>query len=179
MLYYLAANKSIQDRLRKEINENIGKDDRIDFDVLNDLPYLDQVFLGITNRLLCELKFLKKDLWVLRISFSQRYIKKLSFLLIQLETLRINPPAGVSSKVCTNSTELKDYNGTIVPIAKGTTVQIPIYCFHHDERFYKEPETFNPDRFSEDNGGIKAYRDMGVFLGFLDGPRQCLGKIIQ
>lgn len=46
MLYYLAANKSIQDRLRKEINESVGDNGRIDSDVLNDMIYMDQVLHG-------------------------------------------------------------------------------------------------------------------------------------
>lgn len=46
MLYYLAANKSTQDKLRKEINDNIGKNGRIDLDALNDMPYMDQAFHG-------------------------------------------------------------------------------------------------------------------------------------
>lgn len=93
------------------------------------------------------------------------------------ETLRINPPSGISSKVCTSATELTDYEGNTVPIEKGMIVQIPIYCFHHDERVYSDPETFDPDRFSPENGGIKAYKDKGAFIPFLDGPRQCLGKL--
>ncbi|KAJ6638130.1 putative cytochrome P450 28a5, partial [Pseudolycoriella hygida] len=136
ILYHLGANKSVQDKLRQEINENVGKDGRIDLDVLNEMEYLDQVFH---------------------------------------ETLRINPPAGMSSKVCTVATELRDYEGNILPIEKGIVVQIPVYCIHHDERFYPEPEKFDPDRFSAANGGLKTYRDKGVFLGFLDGPRMCLG----
>lgn len=47
MLYYLAANKSIQDRLRKEINDNVGENGRIELDTLNDMEYMDQVFHGI------------------------------------------------------------------------------------------------------------------------------------
>lgn len=89
----------------------------------------------------------------------------------------MNPPAGMTSKVCTAATELTDYNGNPVAIEKGMIVQIPIYCIHHDSRFYPDPETFNPDRFSSANGGLKAYKDKGVFLGFSDGPRICLGKV--
>ncbi|XP_037035085.1 probable cytochrome P450 28a5 isoform X2 [Bradysia coprophila] len=136
MLYYLAANKSVQNRLRKEIYDNIGKNGRIEFDVLNDMKYMDQVFH---------------------------------------ETLRKNPPNGIAAKVCTISTNLTDYEGNAVPIEKGMVVQIPTYCFHHDDRIYSNPEVFNPDRFSSENGGLKAYKDKGAFLGFLDGPRQCFG----
>lgn len=101
-------------------------------------------------------------------------VKTLTFS-YTIETLCIDPPVGISSKVCTIATELKDYKDKPVAIEKGTIVQIPIYCIHHDERFYPEPETFNPDRFGSENGGVKAYKDKGVFLGFLDGPRICLG----
>jgi len=136
MLYYLAANKSIQDRLRKEINDNVGENGRIDIDALSEMEYLDQVFH---------------------------------------ETIRINPPAGITSKVCTIPTELTDYKDNILPIEKGMIVQIPIYCIHHDPEHYPAPEVFNPDRFSAENGGLKHYKDKGVFLGFSDGPRICLG----
>jgi len=136
MLYYLAANKSVQDKLRKEVNANVGENGRFDVDVLNEMQYMDQVFH---------------------------------------ETLRINPPAGISSKVCTIPTELTDYKDKTLSIDKGIVVQIPIYCIHHDPEIYPEPEVFNPDRFSPENGGLKAYKDKGAFLGFLDGPRICLG----
>lgn len=45
-----------------------------------------------------------------------------------------------------------------------------------DERFYDEPGKFKPERFSEENGGVKKYKDMGVYFPFGDGPRICLGK---
>lgn len=50
MLYYLATNKSIQDRLRKEVNDNVDDNGRIDLDVLSDLEYMDQAFHGIGNK---------------------------------------------------------------------------------------------------------------------------------
>lgn len=36
-------------------------------------------------------------------------------------------------------------------IEKGKNFYIPIYGIHHDDRYYKNPEAFNPDRFSEEN----------------------------
>ena len=40
----LARNKHVQDKLRVEINRNCDKDGKINFEVLNELPYLDQVW---------------------------------------------------------------------------------------------------------------------------------------
>lgn len=34
---------------------------------------------------------------------------------------------------------------------------------------------FIPERFDAVHGGVKAFRDRGVFIPFGDGPRQCLG----
>lgn len=42
--YELAKNKNVQEKLRKEINDNIMKHGKLDADVINEMPYLDQVF---------------------------------------------------------------------------------------------------------------------------------------
>lgn len=91
------------------------------------------------------------------------------------ETLRISPAIGFLTRLCTETNELRDYDGRMVTIEKGTPIQIPIYSIHHDADWYPDPEIFDPDRFSPDNGGVKKFRDLGVFLGFGDGPRMCLG----
>lgn len=59
---------------------------------------------------------------------------------------------------------------------KNDVILIPAYSLHHDESIYEEPELFKPERFLPENGGLKSYRDRGVFLAFGDGPRVCLGK---
>lgn len=67
-----------------------------------------------------------------------------------------------------NSTRIanKPYKvpNTDITIPKGMRAYIPIYAFHHDERFYKNPEEFDPERFSEDNENAAR-----TFLGFGDG----------
>lgn len=50
---------------------------------------------------------------------------------------------------------------------------IPIYGLHHDPDFYPQPLEFRPERFL--HGGLKRYQQQGVFLGFGNGPRQCVG----
>lgn len=43
-----------------------------------------------------------------------------------------------------------------------------------DDRYFENPEAFNPDRFSEENKGSIT---KATFLPFGDGPRGCLGKL--
>lgn len=98
-------------------------------------------------------------------------LKKIN--IFSLETLRIKPPIGLMSKMCTEPTELTDQNNKKVRIEKGITVAIPVYSIHNDAKYYSSPEEFNPDRFAE-NGVLKSFQDNGVYLGFSDGPRICL-----
>jgi len=57
-------------------------------------------------------------------------------------------------------------------IKKGTKVLIPAYAIHHDYRYYPDPETFDPERFSPEE---KAKRPNGTYMPFGDGPRLCIG----
>lgn len=93
------------------------------------------------------------------------------------ETLRLNPPASFSVKRCTEECEISythdDKNK--VKIVPGTVMVIPIFDIHRDPENYENPLEFYPERFDEENGGIKGFRDRGVQLSFGDGPRICLG----
>lgn len=60
-------------------------------------------------------------------------------------------------------------------VKKRMTVCISIYSIHHDEENYSNPETFDLERCSAENGGLKTFKDKGVYLAFGDGPRICLG----
>lgn len=68
----------------------------------------------------------------------------------------------------------KDY---IVPnsgkqISKGMRAFIPIYSIHHDPDIYSNPEIFDPNRFTPEE---RRKRHPMSFLGFGDGPRNCIG----
>lgn len=68
----------------------------------------------------------------------------------------------------------KDYPvpGTNTVLPSGSTVFIPAYAFHHDPKYYPEPEVFKPERFTAE---AKLARDNVAFLAFGDGPRNCIG----
>lgn len=54
----------------------------------------------------------------------------------------------------------------------GDGLWVPIYAIHHDPQYFKDPETFNPERFSDDNkGDIRPFS----FMPFGIGPRNCIG----
>lgn len=70
---------------------------------------------------------------------------------------------------------VKDYKvpGTEYSVQAGQMVIIPTYSIQRDERFFKDPLTFDPDRFAEDRRDeIPPF----AFLPFGDGPRVCIGQ---
>lgn len=53
-----------------------------------------------------------------------------------------------------------------VILQKGTSIFISVYGIHHDSDIYENPETFNPDRFLQEN---IAQRHPMSFLPFGQG----------
>lgn len=86
--------------------------------------------------------------------------------------MRFLPPVHVLNRICT-----KDYEvpGTDLLLKKGQKVVIPVLGIHKDEEYYPDPDTFNPDRFSEKNS---AERNPVTFLPFGFGPKNCIGELI-
>jgi len=89
--------------------------------------------------------------------------------IVFLETLRKYPPLITLFREATQDYKVPD--DTLV-IEKGTKILIPAYAIHHDYRYYPDPETFDPERFSPEE---KAKRPNGTYMPFGDGPRLCIG----
>ncbi|KAF5286959.1 hypothetical protein FQR65_LT12418 [Abscondita terminalis] len=85
------------------------------------------------------------------------------------ETLRKYPPLSTLRRVC-----IKDYKipGTDITIDKGTSVMIPTLGLHYDTDVYPNPNSFDPDRFSDES---KKNRHSFMYLPFGAGPKTCLG----
>ncbi|XP_055635074.1 probable cytochrome P450 28d1 [Toxorhynchites rutilus septentrionalis] len=90
------------------------------------------------------------------------------------ETLRLHAIIPVLAKRCTEDVELTGPKDRKIRITAGTTVTIP-YFVQFDPLYYDEPEKFKPERFAPETGGVKPYREKGVYFPFGDGPRMCLG----
>lgn len=59
-------------------------------------------------------------------------------------------------------------------IERGTPVFIPVYGLHRDEKYYPDPERFDPDRFSAENSAGKTFLER-PYLPFGSGQRLCMG----
>lgn len=93
------------------------------------------------------------------------------------EALRLSPAAMFSVKRCTEECDVAYTNDgkKSIRIEKGTVMTIPIYDIHRDPENYENPLEFIPERFNEENGGVKEFQNKGMLLVFGDGPRICLG----
>jgi len=62
--------------------------------------------------------------------------------------------------------------GESLVIEKGQMIILPAYSIHNDPKYYPNPGTFDPERFSTEE---KAKRRNGTYIPFGDGPRLCIG----
>lgn len=83
--------------------------------------------------------------------------------------MRKYPPIATLIRQTKNDYTFADSKATV---EAGTLVLIPAYSVHHDADVYPEPERFDPDRFTPE--AVKS-RPHEAFLGFGDGPRNCIG----
>jgi cytochrome P450 len=58
-------------------------------------------------------------------------------------------------------------------VRSGTTVLIPIHHIHHDERWWPDPETFDPTRFI---GDAAKHWPRSAYLPIGGGRRICIGQ---
>ena len=66
-------------------------------------------------------------------------------------------------------------NGYFIP--QETPVLVNYYSLTRDERYWSEPEQFNPYRFLNDNGKLRKNL-LEKFYPFGIGPRRCLGEYL-
>jgi cytochrome P450 len=80
------------------------------------------------------------------------------------ETLRMYPPAWAIGREAVRATEVGGQR-----VARGTTVLISPWVLHRDPRFWDEPESFRPERWSNGTAPRHAYLPFGA------GQRVCIG----
>jgi cytochrome P450 len=84
------------------------------------------------------------------------------------EALRLYPPFWMIDRMAIAD----DSVGNVV-IRRGSTVIVYVYGAHHARRFWKNPENFDPERFSKEEMKVRA---PFTFLPFGGGPRVCIGQ---
>ena len=88
-------------------------------------------------------------------------------LYVVSETHRMYPTVSFLFRKCNKPFFVPDTKCTVEP---GTVINIPVYCLQHDEKYFPDPYTFDPERFAEGKTIQKC-----TFLPFGDGPRICIG----
>lgn len=84
--------------------------------------------------------------------------------------MRKYPPVAIHNRECTKSYKIPDTN---VTIEKGFMVVIPVHALQNDQKYFPNPERYDPERFSGENA---LHKFQYIYSPFGEGPRQCIGK---
>jgi len=84
------------------------------------------------------------------------------------EALRLYPPAWLITRKAAEEDEIEGYR-----IPKGALIIISPYVIHRHPKYWENPLTFDPERFSEARG--KSHPRY-AYIPFGGGPRLCIGS---
>lgn len=84
------------------------------------------------------------------------------------EVLRKHPPAPMIERTTIDPLKFGDID---IPI--GTSILLAPFVTHHTEKYFPNPQKFDPDRFLPEN---MAKRPAYAYLPFSHGPRNCIGQ---
>src|SRR5215469_1758958 len=84
------------------------------------------------------------------------------------EALRLYPPGWLLSRRTVQPDVLSGFD-----IPAGANVLLPLYLLHRHPRYWKDPDTFFPERFAPDHD---AERPRFAYMPFAAGPRHCIGE---
>src|SRR5262249_52385590 len=85
------------------------------------------------------------------------------------ESLRMYPPVASIGRDTAEDIELGGY---LLP--KGTSLIVNTYAMHHNPKYFIDPESFIPERFSKDR---ETDMPRYGYLPFGAGPRICIGNM--
>ena len=83
------------------------------------------------------------------------------------EAMRIYPPAYTLFREPTEPVTVAGYD-----VPEATTLALPQWVVHRDERWYDDPEEFRPERWAD---GSNRDRPEYAYFPFAGGPRRCVG----
>ncbi|MGH8517080.1 MAG: cytochrome P450, partial [Panacagrimonas sp.] len=84
------------------------------------------------------------------------------------ETLRLYPPVWLFSRRAIEDDRLGPYR-----VPAGADLFVCPYLLHRDPRHWRDPETYDPDRFTPE---AEASRHRFAFIPFSAGARHCIGE---
>jgi cytochrome P450 len=86
------------------------------------------------------------------------------------EALRMYPPGWLLSRRTIGPDTLSGYE-----VPPGTDVLLCLYLLHRHPRYWKEPESFRPERFDAEH---ESERPRFAYMPFAAGPRHCIGETL-
>lgn len=133
LAYELMVDPDCQTKLQKEIDELNKKVDGkpVNYDQVQGMKYMDQV--------VCETLRKWPSPMLDRLASIQIYSRNWKHLVNIF-------------RACNKDFEL-EYDGKKILIEKGRSFYVPLAGLHFDERYYENPDKFDPERFSEENRG--------------------------
>ncbi len=87
------------------------------------------------------------------------------------ETLRLRSPVAMNARTAVADDDLMGFR-----VNAGDVVMPFFYAVHRHPEFWKDPEKFDPDRFTADQNRA---RDPWTYLPFAAGSRQCIGNMFS
>jgi cytochrome P450 len=87
------------------------------------------------------------------------------------ETMRLYPPVWSIIRVAAAEDEISGHK-----VMPGDKIVLCSYIVHHSERYWDDPETFDPSRFSPEN---MKKRGPYTYLPFSAGKRACIGGALS
>ncbi|XP_041474087.1 cholesterol 24-hydroxylase-like isoform X1 [Lytechinus variegatus] len=94
-------------------------------------------------------------------------ITQMQYLTLVLkESLRITPPGSMLNRILPHEMDLCGYK-----VPKDTIVLLPIYGIGRNEKYFKNPDTFDPERFTRDEDS-----PLFAYVPFSMGSRSCIGQ---
>jgi len=100
---------------------------------------------------------------------TSEIISQLKYLdMVIKESLRVYPSVPTIGRKLTEDVVI---NGVNIP--KGTNIGIVIYALHHNRKYWKDPEVFDPERWNPDT---MEERDPYLYVPFSAGSRNCIGQ---
>jgi cytochrome P450 len=86
---------------------------------------------------------------------------------VMMEGLRLYPPFWMIDRMAVSDDRVGD-----IEIPRGSTLIVYVYGAHHAARYWENPESFDPERFTNANNKL---RTPFTHLPFGGGPRGCIG----
>lgn len=128
------------------------------------------VNVDIQDRLYDEIKMVKQQLAGKPLTYE--ILQNMKYLdMVVSEILRRWTVIPFTDRSVNKAYNIELKNGKTVNLKVGDALYIPVVGYHMNEKYFSNPEKFDPERFNDEN---KKNIIQGSFIPFGSGPRSCV-----